>query len=309
VNPENNFSNKILEWLNKQGYPTEYRVANICHDHGFRVWQGFHVHDDSSGTPREIDVLAVKDSLWTDLFIRVCSIIECKWSKDKPWVVLTSPYGQMGSAACVAQTISNSLGSAILSLLARDPDLHKLELFSTPDRPGFSGRQVFSDNNDLFYAAMQSTVDISTLLMGGYDDIRRLTGTLPESAVAAFPTIVVDGRIFEACFDEVSRQMQVHERSSIRCHWRGARSWKLHSTVDIVTLAQFDEFISKRAQEVQVVLKKIEMMIKEVVQCLDEKSLRRLVKISGTGGLASIPHLIHQIHNERAKSRSDPQGG
>ena len=212
MQPQTSLPDKILEWLNKQGYPTEFQVANICHRHGFRVFQGYHVSNESPDFPREIDVLALTDERADDYLIRVEHIIECKWSKDKPWVVLTSRHGHLASPACVAQTIGSLLGSTILWTIAGDPDLHTLDLFSTPDRPGFSGRQAFSQGNDLFYSAMQSVVDVSTLLMAWYDKPPRRVGTLPRYAVIAFPMIVVDGQIFEAFFDEASQNMRVEPR-------------------------------------------------------------------------------------------------
>jgi hypothetical protein len=133
--------------------------------------------------------------------------------------------------------------------------LHKLDLFSTPDRPGFSGRQAFSRGNDLFYSAMQSIVDVSTLLMAQHDEPPRPVGTVPRDAVIAFPMIVVDGQIFEAFFDEGSQDMQVEARKRVRCHWRGARSWHVHATIDVVSLDHLDDFLKTRTQEVITVRK------------------------------------------------------
>jgi hypothetical protein len=93
MEPQNSLPDKVLEWLNEQGYPTEFQVANICDRHGFRVFQGYHVRGEDPDVPREIDVLAQTDRISTNNYlIRVCHVIECKWSKDKPWVVLTSPH-------------------------------------------------------------------------------------------------------------------------------------------------------------------------------------------------------------------------
>lgn len=187
----------------------------------------------------------MRDAQAPGYLVRVCHVIECKWSRDKPWIVLTSPHGHMAAAACVAQTISNSLGSAILWTLAGDPVLHDLDFFSTPERPGFSGRQAFSKGNDLFYAAVQTIVHALTFLMKQYDDDDDASQlrNLPKNAVLAFPIIVVDGEIFEAFFDSQRDQMRIEATKWVRCHWRGARSWRLHATIDIVSLAHLDEFL------------------------------------------------------------------
>ena len=98
-------SKAVLDWLNEQGYPTEYKVATVCSNHGFRTFQGYHVSGSDQDTLREIDVLSIRDTPTTEYLIRVCHVIECKWSKDKPCVVLTSPHGQLGSTACVAKRL------------------------------------------------------------------------------------------------------------------------------------------------------------------------------------------------------------
>lgn len=304
LQPQTSLPDKILEWLNKQGYPTEFQVANICDRHGFRVLQGYHVRNENSDVPREIDVLAQTDDIANDYLIRVCHVIECKWSKDKPWVVLTSRHGQLASPACVAQTIGSLLGWTILWTIAGDPDLHTLDIFSTPDRPGFSGRQVFSQGNDLFYSAMQSVVDVSMLLMARYDEPPRRVGTLPRNAVIAFPTIVVDGQIFEAFFDEASQTMRVEPRQRVRVHWRGARSWRLHATIDVVSLDHLDDFLKTRAQDVTIVLDKLKTKRNELAKCFDEKSLDGLKLRSGPAGISGIPSLLREaVHKTQPQER------
>src|ERR1700724_3663744 len=86
---------KVKRWLGEQGYPTEFKAANICRIHGFRVWQGFHVRDEKTEVPREIDVIASADYDANNIIVRVEHVLECKWSKDKPWIVFTSPGGHM----------------------------------------------------------------------------------------------------------------------------------------------------------------------------------------------------------------------
>jgi DNA-binding Lrp family transcriptional regulator len=88
--------------------------------------------------------------------------------------------------------------------------------------------------------------------------------------------IVVDGEIFEAFFDESSQNMRVEARRRVRCHWRGARSWNLHATIDVVSLDHLDDFLKTRAQEVITVLEKLQRKRNEIAACFEEKSLDRL---------------------------------
>ncbi|MEK0337570.1 MAG: hypothetical protein QQN41_09075, partial [Nitrosopumilus sp.] len=101
---------KVKKWLDQEGYPTEFATASVFQRHGFRVRQGYYVRDDDSDTIREIDLLASKTASSRDYLIRAYYVVECKWSQDKPWVVLTSANASISHAACVAQTMGSLLG-------------------------------------------------------------------------------------------------------------------------------------------------------------------------------------------------------
>ena len=81
------------------------------------------------------------------MIIRVEFIIECKWSKDKPWIVLTDEAAQISPPACVAQTYRSRAAEDIMSHLAQSQEVQRLSLFHTPERPGFSGRQAFTEKS------------------------------------------------------------------------------------------------------------------------------------------------------------------
>ena len=69
---------------------------------GFSIRHGDYVKGAKEGL-REVDVLAYETSI--EHRLRVCYVIECKWSGDKPWIVFTSETGSMAESACVTQTI------------------------------------------------------------------------------------------------------------------------------------------------------------------------------------------------------------
>lgn len=114
MNINKTLEKKVTAWLNEEGYPLEFEVAQICTNHGFRVFQGFHIRDKETIKPREIDVLAQTSSSLDSTLIRAEHVIECKWSKDKPWVAFTSPEQSLLPSACVSQTIASATGRAAL---------------------------------------------------------------------------------------------------------------------------------------------------------------------------------------------------
>ena len=109
-----NLHSKVIEWLNREGYPIEFAAASIFRRYKFRVFQGYYVRDIDSDAAREIDILASKTASSRDYLVRAYHVVECKWSQDKPWVIFTSANARIGHAACVAQTMASLLGSTIL---------------------------------------------------------------------------------------------------------------------------------------------------------------------------------------------------
>jgi len=58
---------KILKWLNKQGYPLEMEVASKFLDNDFGVEQSKLYNDPETGTLREIDIVTLKTD-WSGFF-------------------------------------------------------------------------------------------------------------------------------------------------------------------------------------------------------------------------------------------------
>ena len=82
--------NKIIQWLDNQGYPLEMQIARILKREGFTVSMGDIYADIETGIQREIDVTATKWIVGDQWIVQICFRIECKLSRDKPWVIFTS---------------------------------------------------------------------------------------------------------------------------------------------------------------------------------------------------------------------------
>jgi len=290
---------KVSEWLNEQGYPLEFEAAATFRRAGFSVRQGAYVRTPDTEKPREIDVTACVDSS-EDCLIRVYHLVECKWSQTKPWIVFTSAHG-IGPAACVSQTISSDFGSAILWKEAGRKELQDLALFATPKRSGFNGRQAFSQGKDHFYDAMHSVTTLSTLRMKYYDEHRR-EGQIPESAVVAFPVIVVDGELYEAYYDESKNDVTLAGASHLRCHWKGSPAWHRHATVDIVTLDHLQEFATKRRTEVDQLISLMRLSRDEIFNCFTGGKLEEIEITDGARGTLGL----HRLFRELKAHQPDP---
>jgi hypothetical protein len=300
-------SNKrVREWLEHEGYPLEFQVARKFRDAGFVVRQGTYVKEPGLEAPREIDVIAFRDGHLERYLLRVSYVVECKWSKDKPWVVFTSHHG-MATSACVAQSIASDLGSAILWKDAGVKYLQDLDLFETPVRSGFNGRQALSkDGNDRFYNAIRSVVSAAKNVVDEYDDPNRKSGQLPKIATVAFPVIIVQGDLYEAFLDPEDNDLQLKRTPHVRCHWRGSKEWPLHATVDIVTFDHLDKFLETRSSQVETLLRIMEMSLKEIVQCVKSNSIESLQISEGPRGIVGL-HPLFQEFVGKQKALKPPE--
>ena len=294
---------KVSSWLEAEGYPLEFRAANVLRKYGFHALQGVYVQEDEDGPKREIDVLA---SMTCDLpdagLLRVTMIVECKWSGDKPWVVFTSPTTHLAPAACVSQTISSLLGESIIWLIAGDEELHGLQLFSTPEEGGFGGRQAFSKGNDLFYSAVQAAIGNCKAYADEYD-LPRKENAIPRFGVVAFPVVLIEGELIRAYYDVDADNVMLEPVPYVRCHWKGSPRWKYFASVDVVSMKAFPIFAEKRAQECELLLDKMAEPFRQILKFSESQNPADLIVSRGARGTVGLPRLIHDIRtSHKAKS-------
>ena len=327
------YTSKVLAWLDTEGYPLEFRTAHEFKTAGFEVLQGEYLGRGDGSAPREVDVTAFKSILDREHLVRVHHLIECKVSRNKPWVVFTSPK-RLSSAACAAQSIGSDLGRAALWAIAGSPDLASMSLFTSPTRSGFNGRQATlsghrreepeaatgdqlsrksaageqqskKSNVDHFYNSMQSVTSLATLLAREYDHEERPALELPFACIAVFPVVVVDGRLFESWYDGAAGNMLVEERQHIRIHWRGAAAWHHHATIDIVAADFMKDFARARSSEVSCLLTLMARARDQIAECFASRSLDPLEVFPGGRGVLGLPPLLRAIPNAEDASDED----
>jgi hypothetical protein len=193
-------TDKVKAWLDAEGYPVEFRTAAEFREAQFETLQGLYVGEPGTDL-REVDVLARVSLTHENVFFFAEFIVECKWSKDKPWVIFTSNEAVMGPSASIAQAVTSDLGRAALYCLAGSADLCALSLFATSGRGGFGGRQALSQkqDKDIFYSTVQSIV-AKTLAAVKLFDRGRQRMSMPRTGAIAFPVIVLEGELFEAYY-------------------------------------------------------------------------------------------------------------
>lgn len=297
---------KVEQWLSKEGYPLEFLAANIMQKIGYAVRQGQYART-SDNTPREIDLVATVSKYHDERLLRVYNVVECKFSKDKPWVVFCGNNQPVGNSALVSQSIASTLGDAIMWSIAGHEEVTALKMFSCFDRYGFGGTQALANNNrDVFYNSLQSVVQNSFSCVQFYDDYPESEDEIPKYGAVAFPIILIDGKLFSAYFDAEDNTTKIEEVGHARCHWRGSPETSLHTTVDLVTIDNFEDFASKRFEEVCSLLTIMEKSRDQIELCKKEQSLDSLDFHSASRGVIGLPAILHKIECTTDKKEDEP---
>ena len=98
---------KVKAWLSGEGYPLEFATANTFERADFETRQGMYLSMPKTNAFREIDVVASRVVQNDQVSCRVSIVVECKWSRDKPWVVFTSRLGRSSWQEKVAYGVSS----------------------------------------------------------------------------------------------------------------------------------------------------------------------------------------------------------
>ena len=184
---EDALRNKVLDWLNKGGFPLEMESAKAFRSAGFDVRQSATHLDPEEQKGREIDVLA-QDPDWVGL-IDIYFVLECK-SSDKPWVILVAEdtLRNYNRGRCFAVT-SDEAQKEISSNWRSGGEFK--ELIDKPVRCGYGFQQALGGKNDKAYGAAISVLKACS----GLTSDREPTGL--KRLAFAFPVIVVNSPIFE----------------------------------------------------------------------------------------------------------------
>jgi hypothetical protein len=290
---------RIRKWFETEGYPLEFRTAHAFTEAGFESNQGMYTYDPKEGRAREIDVRAdVITEISSNRWLRVSHIVECKWSMDKPWVLFTSSGNTMGVSAQIAQTIGSCLGEAITYCLASDARIKALPLFEAPQRGGFGGRRALEkskDSQDRVYAAIQSVVS-KALLEGERYDEQRQPGELPWFGAVCLPMIVLQGKLFEAYYDNKASEVRLLSVENVRLYWRAAAS-KLRSiaVVDVVAESALGSFLKSRRSDVAEFMGAAAETGRRIERAFQSTSMEPLEIQPVARGFLGLPQLLAEL--------------
>jgi hypothetical protein len=196
-------STKVRDWLVKHGLVFELTVARAFEEQGFDVDVGVYFEDQEGRetTWREVDVVATlnRDARSPLHGQAISFVIECKQSREKPWVLVNSTT-EPSSRSLSGRVYLEGFGATVRELEQRNAVLER-SIDATPmARRALRALTDRGDKSDVpFAAVMSATKGAYGLAMQARKEPFRIF----------YPAVVVDTTMYAATFARDSSQPTV----------------------------------------------------------------------------------------------------
>jgi hypothetical protein len=224
---------KVEEWLAKQGYPLEMRVAQVLKQRGWLVLHSRRYNDPIQQKEREIDLLAISDDPSESSSLAGDLVIECKWTRDKPWVLFS---GTKLATNAIAQLAATPKTSGAMAKIPYD-EVPTLPLFENVDE-GYSLVQALKtekteDPTNVGYTAVQTVINAADFFASQMSE---------ELDILFVPVVVIDGELFRGTLSEKGEVVIDPIEFGVLSHLRAIEGPRF---VHIVRESALTDFISR----------------------------------------------------------------
>jgi hypothetical protein len=244
----------------------EMFVARELQTHGFHVLQSEYYRDLDTQKQREIDVIAYlsagragKDAGTSSGYFRCTLVIECKLSRNQPWILFSSQKPRLSPRAWVVQRVASQKGSKWLALMSGQLS-QNAGIFEVPQYAGYAVTQAFrKGENDSAYGACIA-VSKAARAWADKTDSRRRT----RIAEIVLPVVVIESQLFDARLS-TSGDISLSEKTAGLLVWRNPVAGLPYTIIHIVTRKTFGGFARKVRKDFVDLLKRA----KQYSQALD----------------------------------------
>lgn len=242
---------KLHGWLATQGYPLEMKVARAFQEVDASVIQSDYYSDPITSESREIDVVAYWQTKIDGILLRVNLTIECKSSRDKPWILFVSRDAVLSSRARIVQRAASGLAGIALVKAASHEALQDVPLLQLPDAPAYGMRQAFTDNDHCYGAITSVAAAVAAqVCQPDFQDGRLGRTDLFE---VVLPVIVTEARLFSALLD-TDREVKLTEKRTGVLLWRNPAVNLPHTIIHVVSTAGLPEFAAMASESAKAIL-------------------------------------------------------
>lgn len=270
---------RVKNWLNKHGYPLEMEVASIARDAGFEVSQSECYVDPETGLSREIDLILYKSNFSQgegSVFLSYRLLVECKSSKDKPWLLFATPnvnddseqdkfissyrleesyFGQDCIKRYIQRLIFTGEEFSIYPNLDSEPWL------------GFGVTQAFSEAQDTPFKAIMSATKAALYYASRANQLEIV---LPDFELF-FPIVVIDVPLYAVFHNSESNELDMVEIEVGNILWKHHMAGRSRHGVYLVTKSALPTFLARCHQCAEWLLRQDEMGLNQIYQEVSSK--------------------------------------
>lgn len=189
---------QVLKWLRDTGYPLELRVGRRLQAAGWHVTYSRWYRDLNSDKPRELDVHAIVGGVQlkhASVFASLC--LECKTSRNRPWVGLSSG-ATLGSDGVLSFAIGSLTRMTLIGGRTENLPLPTILADRTP-RVGGLVQALTKDEGSPSapYSALLQVRSAALALDRDYKATAVAVASEIATAAIFIPMVVVDGTLLE----------------------------------------------------------------------------------------------------------------
>jgi hypothetical protein len=242
-------ASKVAAWLEEQGYPVELGVGRVFQTLGWHVDHRKWFRDPISGAMREIDLVASRFAATADDTRSVSwdLVVECKRSRDKPWVALSSSIPERlsdvryaaGETGPDVHLVASAYGVAAPSILQPPFQRAAHGLVTALIKPK-------DGDPTSAYSAVRAVTTAARAVDKENADLSLMMPTRPTMTVTV-PFVVLDGPLFEYYLESFSGKPVLRPADYVTAVHPGMDGWLYHVTiVDLRFLAGIVETLTSQ---------------------------------------------------------------
>lgn len=249
---------KIKEWINKNGYPLELKVAKSFSKSGFSVAQSISFVDSTTKKVRETDIIAHITKQINDVWVNLTFVIECKLSIDKPWVSFHND-DTSNFAENTSPILTTNNGHILLNKIREKSDFKSRLLFPDNNKMGYSIVRALGNGKDMAYSAVQSVLSATEYF------IDKSNQSSKKFINIYFPVIVIEGKLYKAEID-LKGNIQVNKISETQISTVKSFAEQNSTYVNIIEFAKLDSITQDLMNECKLIFEKYDAELKLVTE-------------------------------------------
>ena len=237
---------KLHEWLEKQGYPLEMKVAKELLKNNFNTLQSNYYKDPETDKSREIDVVGQFGYAHKGYTVLFQLIIECKNNTSKPWITFSSENHTIKDNDFLIQRPASNNGSKYLKFISEKKLLERTDFFNKPKSFAYNITQAFETESDKTYSALMSVINAVKFRK----DKTNHSFSHTKSCEIYYPLIVLGGKLFD-CYLDGKGESKIDEVENKILLWRNSQVGYNNTIIEIMTFESFSKRIVVLKKELE----------------------------------------------------------